>query len=269
MRVPGIGLLLRFLCPIGAPAVLLSVTPLQVSCSRVPEDPAKSPKNSHQGDDSLPEDTSLDSGPETGVEAPQTLGCGLLSPQNPDPLYFRTPWSSFNQRWEASLQGGLIMVRELGHEEWELLGSTGLPEGGSFGNFGSPSEIVELSVDGVHLTALSDAGHFYRGSDMTTDVQWSFTWTDGWGGVGAVGPGMSEEFSTACGWSVSDSHPFGVASYEDANGTVHSVGLGVAHVYRATQDGRHLVFNDWWLPPDWAVASAVQNAGPKKLSTSA
>ena len=174
----------------------------------------------------------------------------------PDAALHRSWRESFNERWYVALIDGHIHVKpnvETGGEpgDWELLGS-GLPEGGDLPNFGPPDTLVQISADGIHLQALSDEGVFYRGVNLTEDVHWNFSWTDRWGGVGASGDGLLQEFSIDRGWSVSDSHPFGVATYEDINGTVHSVGAGVAHIYRLGPDGRRIYFNDWWLPNDWS-----------------
>lgn len=174
-------------------------------------------------------------------------------------VYFRTARRSFNRRYYVALEEGKIWVKpneEMTGEtgEWEILGSTGKPEGSasSFPNFGIPDEITSISADGVHLMAISSDGNFYRGSDLTTDISSSFTWTDSWGGVMADGTGMVTEFPISNGWSVSDSHPFGVEYYTDIDGTDHSVGLGVAHVYRLGEDGHSIYWNDWWLPNDWS-----------------
>jgi hypothetical protein len=179
----------------------------------------------------------------------------------PEQVALRSTQQSFNQDWQAALLDGAIWVKPAdGSEGWVLLGSTGLPDGTRLDNWGAPSEIVEISVDGVHLHALSSDGHYYRGSDMTTDIHDDFEWTDAWGGLTASGPGLSQEFSTRCGWDVADSHPFGVDHYEDANGSEHSVGAGVAHQYRLSEDGRAIHFNDWFLPEDWSR----QICGPER-----
>jgi len=175
----------------------------------------------------------------------------------PDAALFRSANETFNTRWYAVLVDGLIYVKpnvETGGEpgDWQLLGTTGMPEGANLPNFGPPIEIVAISGDGVHLQALDDLGRFYRGTNMTEDILGYFEWTDQWGGVGAGGDGLTQEFSTEFGWSTADSHPFGVDHYEDINGTVHSVGLGVAHLYRLGPQGRRIYFNDWWLPNDWS-----------------
>jgi len=178
----------------------------------------------------------------------------------PERVHLRTSQQSFNVDWQAALLDGAIWVKPAdGSDGWALLGS-GLPDGSRLDNWGAPDAIVELSVDGVHLHALSDAGRYYRGSDMTTDIHGSFEWTDGWGGLTADGDGLSQTFSTRCGWDVADSHPFGVDHYEDANGSEHSVGAGVAHQYRLSEDGRDIHFNDWFLPNDWSR----QICGPER-----
>jgi len=187
----------------------------------------------------------------------------------PDKVYFRTSTRSFNVKYYVALHEGQIWVKpneEMTGDsgEWQLLGATGKPSGNQLPNFGVPHSIKEISSDGVHLMAISDVGNFYRGSDMTTNIHDYFTWTDEWGGVGATGPGMITEFSTKSGWSVSDSHPFGVKQYEDPNGTVHSVGAGVAHVYRLSEDGCRLHFNDWWLPNDWSREICTPQRGAFK-----
>ncbi len=182
--------------------------------------------------------------------------CSDDDPFPPDRVYFRTATRSFNLKWYVVLDEGRIWVKPNeetgGTGDWRMLGATGMPEGNDLPNFGPPGSLVEISADGVHLHALSDTGAFYRGSDMTTDIHFLFNWTDRWGGVGANGDGLMKEFSTQYGWSVADSHPFGVHHYEDPNGMEHSVGMGVAHLYRLGPDGREIFFNDWWLPNDWS-----------------
>ena len=183
----------------------------------------------------------------------------------PDEALFRTHRESFNTDYYVVLEDGQIQVKPNAEttglvEHWQLLGSTGKPEGSQLDNWGAPSSVAEISCDGVHLMALSDDGHFYRGSDMTTNIHQTFIWTDLWGGIMADGTGLSAEWSTEFGWSVADSHPFGVAYYEDGNGTQHDVGLGVAHLYRLGPHGRRVYFNDWWLPNDWSR----QICGPER-----
>lgn len=139
---------------------------------------------------------------------------------------------------------------------------TGLPEGKGLVRFPGPKRIVELSADGLHLQALSEAGVLYRGDNLTSKshVEGWFNWTDRWGWPLGNGPGLRPEWPMGQTWSVSDSHPFGVDHYEDPNGTTHSVGLGVGHLYRLGPEGRRIHFNDWWLPADWSR----QICGPRR-----
>ncbi len=174
----------------------------------------------------------------------------------PDQVFLRTETESFNRDWEVAVREGRIWVqanRQTGEREgeWELLGATGLPEGGGLVRFDPPEEIVQVSVDGCHVQALSSAGVWYRGTDMRNDVRGSLTWTDRWGWPAGSGRGLQAEVGDL-GWDVSDSHPFDVHHYEDILGTEHSVGLGVGHNYRLDADGRTILFNDWWLPADWS-----------------
>ena len=209
-------------------------------------DPEESPENDPWDDDA--------DEPIGSEEEPAQ--CIDDDPFPPDRVYFRTANRSFNLRWYVILNEGRIWVKPNeetgGAGDWTMLGATGMPEGNALPNFGVPQSITEISADGVHLQALSNAGAFYRGTDMTGNILLSFTWTDRWGGTGATGDGLTMEFSTQYGWSVSDSHPLGVDHYEDPNGQVHSVGMGVAHLYRLGPDGRDIFFNDWWLPNDWS-----------------
>lgn len=176
----------------------------------------------------------------------------------PDQVHFRTATESFNQWWYFAVRDGRIWLKpneETGRRDpgdWELVGKTGLPEGSHLVRFDAPDEVTEISADGAHLHAISADGHFYRGADARTDIRDSLHWADRWGWPAARGPGLSTSWSTERGWSVSDSTPFEVGHYEDVNGDQHSVGLGVAHVYRLTEDGRAVAFNDWWLPADWS-----------------
>jgi hypothetical protein len=193
-----------------------------------------------------PTDSGVAPGPACGLEPPDPAA------PLPDRVWFRTPWASFNTRWQVALHEGQVWMKSLeGGDDWTLAGGTGLPYGG-VSRHGAPAALRELSADGMHLHVLSDEGHFYRGTDLTTDVRAQMTWTDGWGGALGEGPGLDAQFSTACGWSVSDSFATDVREYTDTNGTVHSVGLGVAHQYRLSEDGRRIYLNDWWLPPDWS-----------------
>jgi hypothetical protein len=183
----------------------------------------------------------------------------------PDRVLFRSKTTSFNRQWYVALRGGRIWVKPNLDEggppgEWRMLG-TGLPAGGEVVRFDPPTEIVEISADGTWLHALSPAGVFYRGTDFTGNVHSSFTWSDTWGHPAATGPGLTSEFPTTYGWSVSDSQAAGVHHYEDRLGTAHAVGLGVAHVYRIGAEGRSLFFNDWWLPADWSRQICLPDRG--------
>ena len=104
----------------------------------------------------------------------------------------------------------------------------------------------------MHLQAISSDGVLYRGSNMQTDVRGWLTWTDRWGWPAGRGDGLTTEFSTERGWAGSDSHPSNIKNYTDGNGQQHSVGLGVAHLYRLGPAGQQIYFNDWWLPNDWS-----------------
>ena len=186
-------------------------------------------------------------GEELALDAPADL---------PDRVVLRTETESFNRDWSVAVREGRIWIRanqETGLREgdWELLGATGLPEGGGLVRFGPPEEIVGVSLDGCHVQALSSDGVWYRGTDMRKDVRRSLTWTDRWGWLAGNGPGLRAEVPDL-GWDVSDSHPFDVHHYEDILGIEHSVGMGVAHLYRLDVDRRTILFNDWWLPADWS-----------------
>lgn len=194
----------------------------------------------------------------------------------PERVIFRSKTTSFNRRWYVALRDGRIWVKpnvEAGQPagEWRLLG-TGLPAGADITRFDPPAGIVEISADGTWLHALSPAGVLYRGTDLTGDAHSSFSWSDSWGHPAATGPGLTIEFPTTYGWSVSDSQVAGVHHYEDRLGTVHGVGLGVAHVYRIEENGRELFFNDWWLPADWSRQICLPERGTffaENLSVSA
>ena len=191
---------------------------------------------------------------------PSLLGADALhSPADlPDHVYFRTATESFNRHWYVAVRDGRVWVKpneETGLRspgEWRLLGETGLPSGPGLVRGDPPTAVAEISADGCHLHALSTGGLFYRGTDLRRDVHRAFRWTDRWGWPMARGPGIAAEFPTTRGWSVSDSHPFDVRRYTDPLGTSHSVGLGVAHVYRLSPDGTRIHYNDWWLPADWS-----------------
>ena len=245
----------------------LALLILLVGCRSGEPGPGEDDDDLAADDDTAPDDDdAIDDDDATDDDDSMSDDDDLLpEPWPPEAALFRTQRESFNERWYVALVDGRIHVRpnvENGEEpgDWELLGSTGLPDGSDLPNFGPPGELVAISADGIHLQALSGAGAFYRGVNLTEDVHQHFEWTDRWGGVGASGPGLLQEFGIERGWSVSDSHPFGVASYEDTNGTQHSVGAGVAHLYRLGPAGRRIYFNDWWLPNDWSR----QLCGPER-----
>jgi len=171
----------------------------------------------------------------------------------PSDVLLKTASQTFNRRWQLALRDGRLHVRaQDGASDWRLLGD-GLPDG-DLPRFGRPTFIDALTADGIHLQVVDDRGVLYRADNLTEDVDGpNFHWTDEWGGAGADGPGLELDMPLhPFGFAVSDSHPLGVASYEDIRGIEHSVGLGVAHLYRLSDDGARLHFNDWWLPPDWS-----------------
>ena len=178
------------------------------------------------------------------------IGCEEAPPVPeglPDQVLFRTAERSFNSRWFFALDQGRIWVKEREQGEWELLGRTGLPEGWGVD---SPLAIEQISSDGVHLTALSTDGFFFRGTNMQRDLRRSVTWHQSWGWPMARGPGLSADIDLVD-WAVSDSHPSNVDHMTDSRGQEHSVGMGVAHLYAL--DGEGLIrLNDWWLPADWS-----------------
>ena len=194
----------------------------------------------------------------------------------PARVAFRSKTQSFNRRWFVALHQGHIWVKPNTDQgqpagDWRMLG-TGLPDGAGISRFPPPTQITELSADGTWLHALSPAGVFYRGTDFTGDVHSNFTWSDSWGHPAALGPGMTADWPTTFGWSVSDAQGAGVHHYEDRLGTSHSVGLGVAHIYRLGPDGQTLFFNDWWLPADWSRQICMPDRGTfvaENLSVSA
>jgi hypothetical protein len=196
------------------------------------------------------------------VLVPLLLGCraeeDVPRPDDlPERVLFRTATESFNSHWYLAVRDGRIWVKaneETGRRtgDWELLGASGRPEGDGLVRFPEPTAIEEISADGVHVQAISSDGVLYRGSNLQTDVRGWLTWTDRWGWPAGRGDGLTTEFSTERGWAVSDSHPSNIKSYTDGNGQQHSVGLGVAHMYRLGPGGQHIFFNDWWLPNDWS-----------------
>ncbi len=208
-------------------------------------------------------------------ELPECYGADVVE-DLPERVVLRSATTSFNRQWFVALRAGRIWVKpntDAGEAagDWRLLGS-GLPEGGGLSRFLPPEEVVEISADGTWLHALSAAGVFYRGTDFTGGLGLGFTWSDSWGHPAAGGPGITTQFPVTHGWSVSDSQRSGVDHYEDRLGTVHSVGMGVAHLYRVGADGRSLVFNDWWLPADWSRQICLPERGTvfaENLSVSA
>lgn len=230
---------------------------ISAGCDRGQEEPVDS-----ETDTSVLDTDDTDDTDDTGeIECYPGIDEGDL----PERVIFRTRTKSFNRQWYVALHEGEIWVKpnpEAGATpgEWTLLG-TGLPAGPDVSKFPDPTEIIELSADGTWLHALSPAGVFYRGTDFTGDVLSSFTWSDAWGHPAATGPGITTEFPTTYGWSVSDSQRAGVHHYEDPLGTSHSVGMGVAHIYRMGAEGRTLIFNDWWLPADWSRQICLPDRG--------
>ncbi len=189
----------------------------------------------------------------------------------PDQVWFRDAEHGFNRDWSVALRDGRIWVKPSDRSgDWELLGDTGVPEGGKLVNFDPPSAVSSISVDGTWVHAISTDGTIYRGADMRTGLRGRFSWTDRWGWPAAWGDGLTLDEPVHRGWSVSDSHPFDVDHYSDIFGQEHSVGLGVAHVYRASPDGPRIHWNDWWLPADWSrQVCTPERGGLRILSMSA
>jgi hypothetical protein len=189
----------------------------------------------------------------------------------PERVYFRDDAHGFNRDWYLALRDGRVWVKpneETGERapgDWELLGNTGIPEGGKLVNFDPPSALASISADGTWLLAISTEGVIYRASDLRTGLGGGFSWTDRWGWPAARGDGLTADEPTARGWSVSDSHPFDVDHYEDVFGIEHSVGLGVAHVYRVSPDGARIHYNDWWLPADWSRQLCAPGRGGLRI----
>ena len=191
----------------------------------------------------------------------------------PEQVWFRDASVSFNRDWYVALRDGRIWVkpneqtgvRDLG--DWELLGDTGIPEGGKLVNFDPPGAVSAISADGTWLHAVSTDGVIYRASDLRSGLRGSFSWTDRWGWPAGRGEGLTLDVSTERGWSVSDSHSFDVDHYSDIFGQEHSVGMGVAHVYRASPDGRRILWNDWWLPADWSRQVCAPDRGGLRILT--
>jgi hypothetical protein len=236
-----------------------------------PEQDARTAADAGPDDDAGRADGGADaSGRDDGGSLPdggEVVPCVAGAPPEdlPARVIFRSPRTTYNARWYAALHEGRIWVKpneERGEAPgpWTLLGS-GLPEGGGLGRFPPPTEIVEISGDGTWLHAISAAGVFYRGTDFTGDIHSSFRWSDSWGHPAALGSGMEIEFPTTHGWAVSDSQRAGVHHYEDRLGTIHDVGMGVAHVYRSGPAGESLIFNDWWLPNDWSRQICLPRRG--------
>jgi len=183
----------------------------------------------------------------------------------PERVLFRTATEDFNREWYVALRDGRIWVKpnpESGQYQgdWQLLGESGLPSGCGLVNFAPPERIAEISVDGIHLMALSSDGIFYRAENSTQDIRSWIQWEDRWGWPAGTGNGLTAEFTTARGWSVGDSNTLGVEYYTDIRGTEHNVRAGVAHLYRLSPDGRRIHYNDWWLPNDWSR----ETCGPER-----
>ena len=188
----------------------------------------------------------------------------------PTKVYFRTKTETFNRKYYLALRDGLIWYKEneetTGKQsEWRIFGKTGMPEKAAFDRFGVPSRIVAISADGIHLIALSSSGVFYRGTNLTGDVDHNFEWNDKWGWWAAGGPGLKDEINGPA-WSVSDAFPLDLEYYEDGNNNRQNIGLGVAHLYALSPDGQKIYYNDWWLPADWSHQFASPMRGTFKAT---
>jgi hypothetical protein len=203
-------------------------------------------------------DAGIAAGPDAGspADAGETVDCyGVDEGDLPTRVVFRTSTTTFNRQWYAALHEGKIWIKGNTDEgaapgDWRLLGS-GLPAG-DLTHFQPPTEVAEISGDGTWLHAISSAGVFYRGTNFATNIEAGFSWSDAWGHPAATGPGITVQWPTTHGWSVSDSQLAGVNNYQDRLGATHDVGMGVAHVYRMGPTGHSLFLNDWWLPADWS-----------------
>jgi hypothetical protein len=183
----------------------------------------------------------------------------------PEQIFFRTRTETFNKDYFLFLYEGRIWYKRKRPSQgetkkWRLLGRTGLPEGCDVKRFPHPQRLVSLSADGIHLQALGDNGVIYRATNLRENIDRGMEWSDSWGWPMAIGPGLRSEFGLRVIWDVADAHTFDLKYYEDANGTRHHIGLGVAHIYMLALDGKKIYYNDWWLPADWSR----QVCGPRR-----
>jgi len=197
-----------------------------------------------------------------GVVRAETVACPVPADRLPDSVPLRTAAEGFNARWEVALRDDRLCLRERGSSgAWRLLGETGRPEGGGLQR-PADAPMVAMSVDGTHLQVELADGRLLRATDMRRkSAPRTVSWTDHWGWPAGRGPGLRAPDGRQA-FVVSDSHPFQVRHYRDVAGQRHPVGLGVAHHYRLSEDGRVLYLNDWWLPADWSRRVCLPPGGP-------
>lgn len=166
----------------------------------------------------------------------------------PAQIHFKTPTESFNRRYQFLTRGGRLYFKSNTErtgivQAWKELS---LPR--CFAG-----DVHEISLDDDELIATDSARRVYTMDGALGDPL-LFTWTERWGAPLWQGPGWQiPAESTLWAWSVLSIPEDG--TYKDGGGNDHPVGEAkVSHIWRLSDGGRRLNFNDPWLPRDSSYA---------------
>ncbi|MCG8473208.1 MAG: hypothetical protein MI742_15305 [Desulfobacterales bacterium] len=172
--------------------------------------------------------------------------------QLPDDIRLRSPTRAFNEHHYFAIENGLIHIKERKEgARWRLLGQSGHPED-LLHNPVTQAPMVEISVDGPILIAVSDTQRIYyciNGYDAPDSIKWS----DHWGAPLGNGPGISLMKGVRS-WALSQDDLDRNKFYYDQNGNAFP--CQVTHIYALSANGQEIHFADPWTPPDWGYRIA-------------
>eukprot|EP00698_Gefionella_okellyi_P021149 TRINITY_DN6772_c0_g1_i2.p1 TRINITY_DN6772_c0_g1~~TRINITY_DN6772_c0_g1_i2.p1 ORF type:complete len:397 (+),score=69.52 TRINITY_DN6772_c0_g1_i2:26-1192(+) len=223
----------------------------------------------------------------------------------PKEVYMKTLTESLTHNHYVAIRKGraYFKVRESAEQvsgdqwnEWQLLGSDGLPHPGWFyyywpttwvpTNFVKPNKVVAVSADDDNLNLIGDNSVVYY-------LKWhSMKWQGHWGlemtiGNGYLGPADFPVLPMNRGFAASNRGSF-AGIYTDPCGHTFEMTIGVDSMFMLTPDGTELHYIDPWVPPTFhqriampeknvfiaqamsaagSVIMLIDNAGMSNMST--
>ncbi len=187
----------------------------------------------------------------------------------PERFYFRTGKYTFNSRYYTAILDGSIYIKpnqdlDGGDGPWEKMT---LPKD-------LDGSVSEIAIDGRQMIAIDSNRRLYRMDDARGPVE-DFFWTDRWGFPFAQGFGFNIR-EDILSWDISVVSTPEDIMYTDPAGNHQGQPpkneISCAHLIILDNAGRHLIFNDPWLPADYSyeiglpyrgrfVAAAMSSSG--------